>query len=218
MKIVKIIMIAAVITAAGISAYAQQGQRPVSGPTGGQYGPDMDLDGTSGSGGPPSEQKRDEVRKKMEAVRMWRLTEALKLDEKTSAKLAALLSSMDQKRGALMRESGQILRDLRLSLKAGNPDEKKIKADLTKIEKNQHEMMDLKKKELNGIKDILTIEQQARYLIFQHEFQREMRGMIAGARGQGHGGKGMRGGLGRPGGSIGEDADKEVTPPSPQGK
>jgi hypothetical protein len=79
-------------------------------------------------------------------------------------------------------------------------------------------MMDLRKKELNGIKDILTIEQQARYLVFQHEFQREMRGMIAGARGQGRGGKGMRGGPNRPGGLMGESEDKEVTTPSPQGR
>ncbi len=218
MKIVKIVMMTAVLTAAGISAYAQQGQRPMTAQPGGQYEEDMDFDGASGRGGPSSGQQREEVRKKMEAVRMWRLTEALKLDEKTSAKLAALLSSMDQKRNALMRENGQILRDLRLSLKAGNPDEKKIKADLEKIEKNHHEMMDLRKKELNGIKDILTIEQQARYLIFQHEFMREMRGMIAGARGQGHVGKGMRSGPNRPAGPMGGGADREAPSPAPPGE
>ena len=34
---------------------------------------------------------------------------------------------------------------------------------------------------------MLTVEQQARYVIFQQEFRREMRGMISGARGNGPG-------------------------------
>lgn len=213
MKIVKIVMMAVVLTAAGISAYAQQGQRPMPAQPGGQYEEDMDFDGAPGRGGPPSGQQREEVRKKMEAVRMWRLTEALKLDEKTSAKLAAVLSSLDQRRGAIMRENRGTLRELRLSLKAGNPDEKKLKTALEKIRKNQDEMMDLRKKELNNIKDILTVEQQARYLVFQHEFQREMRGMIAGARGEGRGGKGMRGGQNRPAVPMGGGADREAPAP-----
>ncbi len=213
MKIVKIVMMAVVLTMAGISAYAQQGQRPMPAQPGGQYEEDTNFDGAPGPGGPPSGQQREEVRKKMEAVRMWRLTEALKLDEKTSAKLAAVLGSLDQRRGALMTESRETLRELRSSLKEGNPDEKKLKTALEKIRKNQDEMMDLRKKELNKIKDILTVEQQARYLVFQHEFQREMRGMIAGARGEGRGGKGMRGGPNRPGGPMGGVEDKNVPPP-----
>jgi Spy/CpxP family protein refolding chaperone len=200
MKIVKIVMMTAVLTVAGISAHAQQGQRPVPATTGGQQEEDKDVSGAPGRGGLPSEQQVGEVRKKMEAVRMWRLSEALKLDEKTSAKLAAVLGSLDQQRGAIMRENRETIRELRSTLKAGNPDEKKLKAALEKIRKNQDAMMDLRKKELHQIKDILTIEQQARYLIFQHEFGREMRGMISGARGQGRGGKGMRGGSGRPDG------------------
>ncbi len=217
MKIVKIIMMAAVLTA-GFSAYAQQVQRPMPGRTGGQYEENMDFDGAPGRGGPPSEQKREEVRKKMEAVRMWRLTAALKLDEKASAKLAALLGSIDQRRGAIFKENREAFRELSSSLKAGNPDEKKLKTALEKIRKNQDEIMDLRKKELNGLKDILTVEQQVRYLIFQHEFQREMRGMIAGARGQVRSGMGMRGGPNRPAGPMGEGSDKEAPASAPQGR
>ena len=65
---------------------------------------------------------------------------------------------------------------------------------LEKLEKNRQEMQGLKDQELKGLKDILTIEQQARFLIFQHEFQREMRDMISGARGKGPGGPARRGG------------------------
>jgi Spy/CpxP family protein refolding chaperone len=218
MKIVKIVMMAAVLAAAGISAHAQQGQRPVPAPTGGQHEEDRDVSGPPDRGGPPSEQQMGEVRKKMEAVRMWRLTEALKLDEKTSAKLAAVLGSLDQQRAAIMRDNMVTIRELRSTLKAGNPDEKKLKAALEKIRKNQDAMMDLRKKETHEIKDILTLEQQARYLIFQHEFGREMRGMISGARGQKSGGKGKRGSLGSPAGPTGGGTEAGAPPSSPPGE
>jgi hypothetical protein len=82
---------------------------------------------------------------------------------------------------------------LRSSLKAPSPDAGKLKSILERLEKNHHEMVGLKEKELKGLKDILTVEQRARYVVFEREFMREMRGMIAGARGNG---QGMRGGPG----------------------
>jgi Spy/CpxP family protein refolding chaperone len=98
------------------------------------------------------------------------------------------------------------MRDLRSLLKAGNPDGTKLKADLDKLEKIRRDMMGLEGKEISGLKEMLTIEQQARYVIFQQEFRREMRGMIAGARG---GGPGMRG----PGSRMGEGAGPGNGPP-----
>lgn len=185
MKGVRLAIIAAALIITGATAHAQQGP----GQTGGQYRNEPGFDNTQGRGEPDAK-KREEVRKKIETVRMWRLTEELKLDEKTGARLASFLSAMDEKRRGLVHERMETMRDLRALLKTGNPDEKKLKAGLDKLEKNRGEMVALEGKEINGIKDILSVEQQARYVIFQQEFRREMRGMIAGARG---GGQGMRG-------------------------
>jgi Spy/CpxP family protein refolding chaperone len=170
MQGVRFAIIAAALIMAGATAHAQQGPGQMGG-----------LDA----------KKQEEVRKKVETVRIWRLTEELKLDEKTSARLASLLSAMDEKRRGLMRERMETMKDLRVLLKAGTPNEKKLKADLDKLEKDRREMMELDGKETSGVKEILSIEQQARYVVFQQEFRREMRGMIAeAARG---GGQGMRG-------------------------
>jgi Spy/CpxP family protein refolding chaperone len=198
MKGVRISIIAAVLIIAGTTAYAQQS--PVPGHRGGQYEDETGFDNPQGRGGPDAK-KREEVRKKVEAVRMWRLTEELKLDEKTSTRLASFLSALEEKRRGLTRERLGTMRDLRAILQAGNPDERKLKADLDKLEKNHREMADLQDKEAHGIKGILSVEQQARYLLFQQEFRREIRGMIAGARGNG---QGMRGpGTGRMGEGAG---------------
>ena len=61
-------------------------------------------------------------------------------------------------------------------------------------------MQELVDGEMNGLKRILTVEQQARYIVFQHEFMHEMRGMIGGAYGNpGEGGMGGGNGAGRGG-------------------
>ncbi len=143
------------------------------------------LDAGPGPGGPVSEAKREQVRKKIEAVRMWRMTEELNLDDKTSTKLAAFLSSIEDKRRELLRTTLESTRDLRTVLKAPKADESALKSALERIEKSQHELVELREKEIKGIKSMLSVEQQARYIIFQQEFRREMRSIIAGARGNG---------------------------------
>ncbi len=185
---------AAIIGTAAPSAFAQKA--PPSGEHDGLTG----NENQPGRGGRLSEEKREEIRKKIEAVRIWRLTEELKLDENTAAKLSAYLSSFDQQRRDILRERMATMREMRSALKASKPDETKLKAALNKLEKNQRALQDVRDKELAGLKNILTIEQQARLLVFQQDFRREMQRMITGAGGNGPGrGRGqMPGGPGRP--------------------
>jgi Spy/CpxP family protein refolding chaperone len=183
------LILAAALTITGAQAFAQR-QMPGP-PADDRQGADPDAG--RGFGAPPSEERREEIRKKMEAVRIWRMTEELKLDEKTAARFLPAISSVEQKRRELMKDNVETMKELRTQLGSRNPDERKLKASLEKLEKNQQEMTRLREKEIEAAKNNLTSEQQARYLIFQQEFQREMRGMIEGARG---GGAGMRGDTG----------------------
>jgi Spy/CpxP family protein refolding chaperone len=165
-----------------------------------QGGPPMVMDDpfSDQDRNPAIETKRDEVRKKIEAVRIYQLTEELNLDEKTSARMSSLLSSIDQKRHDLQKEQVAGIRSLRDVLRAANPDESKIKQVLAKLEQNRRAIQDMRESELKSLKEILTVEQQARFILFQHDFQRNMRRMIAGARhGNGQGKAGM--GQGRSG-------------------
>jgi Spy/CpxP family protein refolding chaperone len=190
MKISRILILTIALTLTGMPAFAQ---RQMSGPMVDE--PQREAGAFSpAQGGPPSEERREEVRKKIEAVRIWRLTEELKLDTTSSAKLSSLLSTLDQRRRDAVREQMEAMRDLRFLLKTAKPDEAKIKPLLEKLEKSHHEIQAVREQEMKVIKNILTIEQQARFLLFQQDFQREMREMISGARGKGPGGPGRRGG------------------------
>lgn len=193
----KALIFTIILTITAMPALAQRGMQgppPDEGPREeGGFAPE------DGPGGPPSEERREEIRKKIETIRMWRMTEELKLDPATSGKLAAQIGSFDQKRRELMREQRESMQALRQSLTAQKPDEAKLKQLLDTLEKNHRAMQELRTSESRSIREILTVEQQARYVIFQQEFRREMRGMIKGARGNGPG-QGRGPGMGsRPG-------------------
>jgi len=195
----RLLTAAAIVGVLSLPAFAQQG------PAGGQEDEVTGFDRQPGRGGAMSEAKREEIRKKIEAVRIWRLTEELKLDASSAAKLSAFLSSFDQQRREIMHDQKATMSELRRSLNASKPDESKLKAAIEKLEKNRHALLESRDKEIAGLKNILSTEQQARFLIFQQEFRREMQNMIAGARGgagEGRMGPGMRRGQG-PGPGMG---------------
>jgi hypothetical protein len=180
-----IVSMVLMLTTITMTAFGQQG--PASMQTNSQYNDNRGVEnlGRPGRGEPLSDERRAEIRRKIETVRIWRLTETLKLDANTGARLSSLLSSLDQQRRAIQREQAGTLIMLQQSLISPKIEESRIKSDLDKLEKNYRAMQDLKNKEMSGLKKILTIEQQGRYVIFQQEFMREMRRMIRGARGNG---------------------------------
>lgn len=221
MRMIKILILTVALAFPGMPVF---GQRQMPGPltddrqrAQGEFAPDQ------GRGGPPSDEKREEIRKKIEAIRIWRLTEELKLDEKTAARFFPAISGLSQKRNELMRENMEAQRELRFNLEAGRPDERKIKTALDIMERNQREMTKLTEREIDATKSHLTIEQQARYFLFQQDFQREMREMISGARGglgpqsgQGQRGPGQQGGR-EPGDMRGPGGNQRPGGPMNQG-
>ncbi len=145
------------------------------------------MPGPGPRGDRPTDEQREEIRKKMEAIRIARLTEELNLDEKTAVKFFPALTALDQKRRTLLMENQEALREMRTLLAAQPPDEAKLKQAIGRIEKNQNEILSLRKKEFATIREYLSVQQQARYLLFHQEFQREMRGLVEGAGGFGRG-------------------------------
>lgn len=166
---------------AGLAAGAQA-QQQAPGPQGGGPRP---PDGAPGDG--PrydrlTEQQREVVRKKVEAVRLARLTETLQLDEKTAAKFIPVITAIEQKRRQLMKENQETMRELKIMLHATPPDESKLKIAINAIEKNRNEIASFREKEYAAARDHLTVTQMARYILFNQDFQKEMRGMVEGAR------------------------------------
>jgi hypothetical protein len=147
-------------------------------------------------GGPPSEEQMEKVRKRVEMVRIWKLTEALDLDEKTASKLFPVLRKYDKKRMQLQREKFKLMRRTR-QMESGRAGEKVDAEKLLKqVEKNRAAMMAMEKDQNKELKKVLTPGQMVKYIAFEERFRREMRQMLRESRGQRGGGKreqGMRG-------------------------
>lgn len=130
----------------------------------------------------PTAEERERVKKRIDMIRMWRLTEDLDLDEQTGSKLFPLLRHYEEKRRELAREREELLFALKGLLKSGKPQEERLRSLMKEWDEIRTKEQELNRKEKEDMKGILSIEQQAKYLIFQQEFMKEMRRMIADVR------------------------------------
>jgi Spy/CpxP family protein refolding chaperone len=133
----------------------------------------------------PTKEQMEKVRERIETLRMWKLTKTLDLDEKTSAKLFPLLNKYDKKRAEIEKAIRDDLRELREALKGKR--EGNLKSIIDKLEENHEALQRINDEERAELKKILTIEQQAKFILFQQEFDRDIRKTIAEARERHHG-------------------------------
>lgn len=129
---------------------------------------------------PPNKKQMERVRERVETLRIWKLTKALDLDEKTSAQLFPVLNRYDKKRAETHNAIRNDMRELRDSVREKR--EGRIRNVLERLEHDHTALQRVNDEERAELKNILTIEQQANYLIFQHEFEHEIRKIIAESR------------------------------------
>src|SRR3990172_4800194 len=91
---------------------------------------------------PPSKEQMKKVRNSIETLRMWKLTKALDLDEKTSAQLFPALNKHDKKRADVENAMRDNMRELRESL--SNNQESQLKGVLERLEQNHRSMQSIR--------------------------------------------------------------------------
>lgn len=129
----------------------------------------------------PSE-RREKVRKRVETIRILRLTEELGLDEETTTRLVSRIREIEKERWVLIKERRNTQRDLRKASHSADPDNETLKLLMESLEKNQADLTRLGEKERKTVKELLTPQQQAKYVLFQDRFKEEMKERIQKAR------------------------------------
>lgn len=124
------------------------------------------------------EAKRDKVRQRIRALRAWRLTEALDLDEQTAAKLFPILARYDAKLEAEMKEGARLRKELRglvvgkEKAKGGAAGPAAANALVDRMVKHQRQLSNLEDRRFSEVRAALTPVQAAQILIVLPQIDR----------------------------------------------
>jgi Spy/CpxP family protein refolding chaperone len=111
------------------------------------------------------ERLREQIIDKLRAERMWKLTEALKLDEPTAARLFPLLAKFDDQERAIGKERGPIVRDLRDALVAPTPDSNRINGLVDRLMGIRARRQALEAEKLASVRKVLSPAQMGKLLL-----------------------------------------------------
>jgi Spy/CpxP family protein refolding chaperone len=135
-----------------------------------------------------AQDKREQVKKKIRAMRAFTLTDELSLDEKAASKLFPILSKWDDVTDKLLQQRVDIQRRL---TNGTTTDPKQIDKIIDEAVANQKAFWDLEEKRLAEMRKVLTPEQTARLLVVLPAFERKIQNQLKRAiakRGQQRGG------------------------------
>ena len=116
-----------------------------------------------------------QVRKKVEALRAWQLTEELDLDEETSSRLFPAMRKADKERWKIEASNRKLVREMSQSLQAKKPDSRRINRILNELQENRRELIRVEENHLERVRQVLSPADTARYLLFQIRFQKEIK-------------------------------------------
>jgi Spy/CpxP family protein refolding chaperone len=133
------------------------------------------------------DQLRQEVLERMRALRAWKIVEALKLDEATSARVFPILSRYDEREMAVAAERQAIMHDLREATEAPHPDDARLTATLNKLLANRAKLRALHDDRIKDVRKVLTPVQQAKLVLLLPRLEHDFAGWIHEASGRGGG-------------------------------
>ena len=125
------------------------------------------------------EQLHNEVLDQMRAMRMWKLTEELGLDQATAAKVFPLLAEYDEKARELARQRFDIAREVKDQTRAGQPDNRRLQVLIDQLLTNQTRRKALDDERFRALRPSLKPLQQAKLLLLlprlEDDFRRRIR-------------------------------------------
>lgn len=127
---------------------------------------------------PLSRHQTKRIHDRLRLMKMWKLTEYLKLDEETGAKLFPILNRYDDQRLALNEERVGILKEIKAEFDKDTPDEKKLGELVAKADELRLKMEKINQDERNELKKVLSVQQQAKMLLFYRNFDQELYRMM----------------------------------------
>lgn len=121
----------------------------------------------------PSKESMDKVRKRIETLKMWKLTEALSLNEETAAKFFPVLNKYDRKRMKIGSEMKKDMLQLRQSVDTASENE--LEVIILRLRNHHKKLQEISSEELSKLRDILSVRDMGRLILFKRDFKKDMR-------------------------------------------
>ena len=131
---------------------------------------------------PYGKQDKERMRARIELMKMWKLTEALDLDQETAAKLFPLMHEFDVKQRKLHMNRVATIKLMREKLEGETADSTALRALIKEFKKNEREMVDLRIERLDSLSEHLSDEQIAKMISLVPKFERGVRELLGDAR------------------------------------
>lgn len=119
-----------------------------------------------------------EGRHLIETIKIWKMTEALNLDEGQAAKLFPKLAQLEASRREFYRRQHVLRNELAELLRQRPLQDEEIKARLDQLDRAEIDFRGREQAIKGGLRSILSPEQQARLALFEDRFESEMRRVI----------------------------------------
>ncbi len=119
----------------------------------------------------------ERARRQVETLYVLRLSETLALSTEQSAQVVAVIRKAQEVRRSLLEERNQIMQDLNALLAAGAGAER-IKPKLSQWEQNEARMGRWRQGLFQDLSRILSVEQQGRFVLFDENFNTEVRNAV----------------------------------------
>ena len=156
-------------------------------------------------GSADSRDRREQIKKKIRALRAYTLTEELALDEQTAARLFPLLARYDDDFDRLLEQRVEVQRRLK---RVANQEPRAVERVIDEAIANQRGFWDLQDKRVQALRKILTPGQTAKLLVVLPAIERRIENQLRKAIVQR-----------RPGSAADDDDDQEpdeLTAPPPR--
>jgi hypothetical protein len=125
-----------------------------------------------------SKDPREKTRDRIQMIKMLKLTDTLKLDQEGTARFFAVNSQYEENKKRLRRDLHEELERLRHLMRDMAPQERELRETISRVKNRKREVDALAQRQMDDEMNLLRLDQQGRYILFQIDFRREMDDLI----------------------------------------
>jgi hypothetical protein len=121
---------------------------------------------------------REKARDRIQMIKMMKLTETLRLDQEGAARFFAVSTQYEENKRKIRKDLHEDIERLHHLMRDSNPPERDLRETISRLKNKRRDMDALSQRQMEEELNLLRLDQQARYILFNIDFRRDMDEMI----------------------------------------